>query len=137
MGGGVASTPVENAALDLDLLAASLRADTADVGAFVEGLAAKLEAAIPGRVEVERRRGGLLGAKVVRRIALDAGDRRLELRARERGIETRCSRSSGGIVLKTEALDIDAWLMALGEALAKEAERSQTTRQALERLLTQ
>ena len=42
---------------DLDLLAASLRADAGDLDAFVEALAAKLEAALPGQVEVERRGG--------------------------------------------------------------------------------
>lgn len=125
------------ASLDLDLLAASLRADGSDLGAFVEGLAAKLEEALPRRVRVQRRRPGLLGGrKLVRRIELDAGDRRLELERGERGaIQTRCARLSGGIVLKSEALDTEAWLTALGQALADEARRSETTRQALERLL--
>jgi hypothetical protein len=121
--------------VDLDLLAASLRADSGDLGAFVEGLAVKLEDVLPGRVRIERRRSGILGSKVVRRIMLDAGDRRLELRAGDRSIETLCSRLSGGIVLKSEPLDIDAWLAALGDALAAEAGRSEKTRQALERLL--
>jgi hypothetical protein len=121
--------------VDLDLLAASLRADSGDLGAFVEGLAVKLEDVLPGRVRIERRRSGILGPKVVRRIMLDAGDRRLELRAGDRSIETLCSRLSGGIVLKSEPLDIDAWLAALGDALAAEAGRSEKTRQALERLL--
>ena len=39
-------------------------------------------------------------------------------------------------MLKSEALATDAWLAALGEALTAEAERSEQTRQALERLLT-
>jgi hypothetical protein len=121
--------------VDLDLLAASLRADSGDLGAFVEGLAVKLEDVLPGRVRIERRRSGILGSKVVRRIMLDAGDRRLELRAGDTSIETLCSRLSGGIVLKSEPLDIDAWLAALGDALAAEAGRSEKTRQALERLL--
>ena len=123
--------------LDLDLLAASLRAEGSDLGAFVEGLAAKLEAALPGRVRVQRRRAGLTGRKLVRRIALDAGDRRLELQAEDGTIQTRCSRLSGGIVLRRDALDTEAWLAVLGEALAEEARRSQTTRRALERLLIQ
>jgi hypothetical protein len=42
---------------------------------------------------------------------------------------------SGGIVLKNETLDTDAWVAEVGAALAAEAERSQQTRQALERLL--
>jgi hypothetical protein len=123
------------AGLDIDLLAASLRADTSDLGAFVEALAVKLEDAVPGAVVVVRRRDGMFGPKRVQRIALDAGDRRLELLQRGGAIETRGSRLSGGIVIKNEILDTDAWLHALGEALAVQAQRSQTTRQALERLL--
>jgi hypothetical protein len=120
---------------DLDLLAASLRADSSDVNAFVESLAAKLEAALPGRVSVDRRRASLLGGKRVRAIALDAGDRRLAVRLDGATLQPEIARMSGGIVLKREALEIDAWLLALGEVLASEAQRSEATRRALERLL--
>jgi hypothetical protein len=123
--------------LDIDLIAASLRADSSDLGAFVEALAAKLEGAVPGSVRVERGRDGLFGPKRVRRIALDAGDQRLELRVAGSGLDTRCGRVSGGIVLKNEALGTDAWLATLGQALAVEAQRSETTRRALERLLNE
>jgi hypothetical protein len=120
---------------DLDLIAASLRTDMSDVGVFVETLAAKLEAAVPGRVRIERGREKVFGPKVVRRIALDGADQRLELRAGGGAIETVCARVSGGIVLKNEELPIDDWLTALGATLAAEAERNATTRAALERLL--
>lgn len=127
----------ESDALDIDLLAASFRTDLSDLHAFVEGLAVKLEGALPTRVRVERRRSGMFGPKLVQRIEFDAADQRLELSYDGRVIETRGSRLSGGIVIKSETLDTDAWLAALGRALAIEAERSATTRQALERLLTQ
>jgi hypothetical protein len=129
-------TPDESA-LDMDLLAASLRADSSDLGAFVESMAAKLEEAVPGRVRVERHRSGMFGPKSVRSVSVDLDDRRLELRAERSGVQTRCARLSGGIVLKNETLEIDAWLAVLGEALAAEASRSEATRQALERLLIQ
>jgi hypothetical protein len=121
--------------MDIDLLAASLRADAGDLGAFVEALATKLEQAVPGAVNVERRRDGMFGPKRVRRIALDAGGQRLELRTDGATVQTACSRLSGGIVLKREELGTDEWLRALGEALAVAAQHSKTTRQALERLL--
>ena len=124
-------------ALDLDLLAASLRADSSDLNAFVESLAAKLEEAVPGRVRVERRRSGMFGQKAVRSVSVDLGDRRLELRANGGAVQTRCAKLSGGIVLKNEALETDAWLAMLSDALAAEANRSEATRKALERLLTQ
>jgi hypothetical protein len=66
---------------------------------------------------------------------MDAGDRRLELSFDAGVLQTYCSRLSGGIVLKRETLDTDAWLAAVGEALSAEARRSEITRQALERLL--
>jgi hypothetical protein len=72
----------------------------------------------------------------VRKISLDAGDERLELtRGDGDAVETRRARLSRGIVLKSEALDTDDWLAALGEALAEEAGRNERTRRALERLL--
>jgi hypothetical protein len=125
----------DDAGLDIDLLAASLRADTSDLGTFVEALAAKLEEAVPGAVRVQRRREGMFGPKRVNQIAVEAGDQRLELKAQGSRVETRCARLSGGIVLKSEAIETDAWLAALSQALADEARSSQTTRQALERLL--
>lgn len=129
-------TPDESA-LDLDLLAASLRADSSDLSAFVESLAAKLEEAVPGRVQVYRWRTRLFGPKPVHRIVVDLGERRLELKAVGGAVETSAARTSGGIVLKTETVDVESWVEALGQALAAEADRSEATRKALERLLTQ
>jgi hypothetical protein len=123
--------------LDIDLVTASLRADTSDLRAFVEALAVKLEDAVPGAVAVDRRRDGMFGPKRVRRIAVEASGQRLELRADGAAIQTRCARLSGGIVLKNEEVPTDEWLALLGEALAQQARSSLTTRQALERLLNE
>jgi hypothetical protein len=127
---------IDRPAVDMDLLAASLRADSSDLSVFVESLATKLEEAVPGRVRIDRRRSGMFGPKEVRGLAVDLGDRRLELRTERGTVQTRCSRLSGGIVLRNEVLETDEWLAALSEALAGEARRSETTRKALERLLT-
>jgi hypothetical protein len=120
---------------DIDLVAASLRADAADLEAFVEALAAKLEAALPDQVQVERRGGLLGGNKRVRRIEVTLGDQRYEAEY-ERGRVT-CRRRSvvRGIALKTQELDLDAWIAALSQDLLEESERSERGRQALARLL--
>ena len=70
---------------DLDLLAASLRADAGDVDAFVEALAVKLEAALPGQVEVERRGGLLRRAQARASHRGDAGRSALRARAPSMG----------------------------------------------------
>jgi hypothetical protein len=122
--------------LELDLLAASLRAGSGDLSTFVESLAVKLEEALGGAVRVERGRQGMRGPKVVKKIAVEAGGDRLELlRDGADRVQARRARVSGGIVLKTEPVDIDSWLQALTEALASEASRNERTRQALQRLL--
>jgi hypothetical protein len=126
----------EQADVDIDLLSASLRADTSDLRAFVESLAVKLEDAVPQLVRVDRRREGMFGPKLVRRLVIDAGEQRLELESRGGVVQTTCSKMSGGIVIKRQAVGTNEWLAALGEALAREAKRSEITRQALERLLT-
>ncbi|MEA2128877.1 MAG: hypothetical protein QOJ85_1768, partial [Solirubrobacteraceae bacterium] len=61
-------------AADFDLVAASLRADAADSRGFVEALAVRLEAALPGQAHVQRRSKKFLSReKVVRAIEVDAG----------------------------------------------------------------
>ncbi len=122
--------------MELDMLAASLRAGSGDLSSFVESLAAKLEDALPSLARVQRGRQGIRGPKLVRRISVEAGGDRLELvREGSDRVQTVRARVSGGIVIKTEPLDIDAWLDALTQALASEASRSERTRQALQRLL--
>lgn len=122
--------------LELDLLAASLRSDGEDLGTFIESLAVKLEQALPRLVRVQRARRGLRGPKLVRTIAVEAGDERLELtRDASDAVTARRARVSGGIVLKTEEMDIDGWTAALTRMLEAEAARSDQTRQALSRLL--
>jgi|SRR5579884_1966042 len=118
-----------------DLLAASLRAQSSDLNTFVEALAVKLEEAVPGLVEVERSRGGLRGRRRVRMLAVDAGGDHLMLVCDGGDVEARRARVSGGIVLKSEPIEIDEWTAAVSSALAREAASNGRTREALERLL--
>jgi hypothetical protein len=121
--------------VDVDLLAASLRADSADLGEFAEVLAVKLEGAIPAQTRVERRRSGLRGPKRVRRIEVALPSERLELQSTDGSVQTSWARVSGGIVLKRETVGVQEWVQMLSRALATEAQRSQDARLALGRLL--
>lgn len=120
---------------DLDLVAAALRADLSDIAAFVEGLATRLDAALPGLVEIKRVRSGFRGPRLVAEIIVVAGDQRLVLRRDGGRVSAVRSRVSGGIAIKTDTLELDDWLALLAQAVAAQARSSERTRQALERLV--
>jgi hypothetical protein len=123
-----------------DLSAAGLRADGTDLRISVEVLAAKLESSLPGRTRVERRGGGLLGRgeKHVRQIQVELGSgsgTTYQLTIDGDRVEGFRERKSGGIAIKREPLDPDAWIAALTEELQSEAQRSAEARAALEGLV--
>ncbi len=119
--------------LDFELLAASLRADTADMPAWVAALGDKLAAALPGRVAL--RRSGMLGHGPVNGLAADLGAWRFVLHLEHGQPVAERTHLVRGIALKTEALPIDAWIDALSTALADLAATSARERQAILGLL--
>jgi hypothetical protein len=120
-----------------DLAAAGLRIDGANLAMSVQVLASKLEQALPGVTRVERRGGGLLGRgeKQVRRVHVDLGPCCYELSVDGPRVQGFRERQSGGIAIKRESLDPDAWIAALTADLRTEAARSAQARTALEKLL--
>jgi hypothetical protein len=123
---------------DFDLSAAGLRADGEDLRVSLEVLASKLESSLPGRAQVERRGGGLLGhgEKHVRLVKVQLGELRYQLTLDGERVEGFREREVGGIAIKRESLDPQAWVSALAEDLRAEAQRSAEARAALERLLS-
>lgn len=122
---------------DFEMVAASLRADAGDIPAFVEGLAQKLEGALPGHVSVERHAKKMFSHdKVVRKVTADVGDCRYTLDSDGHGAVA-CGRGKSvrGIVLKTDQLELAQWIEALAHDLAAQAAVSEQSRMALERLL--
>ena len=121
-----------------DLAAAGLRLDDADVAGSSEVLAAKLEAALPGRVSVRRTGGGLLGRgrRSVRELRVRLGACTYELVIEGERVRASRGREVGGIAIKREELEPARWLAALTEDLREEAQRSSEARAALERLLS-
>jgi hypothetical protein len=119
-----------------DLVAASLRADTTDLNAFVEALAVKLEGALPDSVRVDRKGGGLLSRqKRVRRISVGMDEARYDLERVGESIQTSRCNEVRGIVIKSERLGLDEWIDALSRELASRAQQSERSMLALQRLL--
>jgi hypothetical protein len=117
-----------------DLLAASLRADTTDLRVFVEALATKLELSFPERTHVERG-GRMFGSKQVRKISVELGDGRYDLEHSDGVVTARRCTVVRGISLKNDELGLEEWIDDLSAELVAEAERSERSRAALERML--
>jgi hypothetical protein len=119
---------------ELELVSASLRADSKDIKTYLELLAEKLTATYPGQVRVEKR-GLLPGTKTVRRIVVLLGDDRYTIETDNWAIT--CLRSSmvRGVALKNDQLALDAWIDELSRSVVRQAEESEQGRLALERLL--
>jgi hypothetical protein len=120
---------------EFDLLAASLRAETRDLEAFVEALATKLEGAFPERVRVERKGGRLGGRRRVERLAVELDEHRFELEKGHAEINCRRRNVVRGIVLKNEPMSLEQWIDGLSAALSHAAGETERGREALQRLL--
>jgi hypothetical protein len=118
-----------------DLLAASMRADAVDLKAFVEGLAAKLSQSFPSQVRVERKGGRLGGKQRVRRLALQLGECEYELVNDDGAVSASRRVVVRGIALRTEALSLEQWIDAVAQELAAQADKTESDRVALERML--
>jgi hypothetical protein len=119
---------------DIELLAASLRADAADSQSLLEALAVKLADGLPHLVIVRRR--GFRGRGAVGEITVDLGEQRLRVVVEGARLAASVGSVSGGIVIKTRQLGIDEWIEELATGLARVAERDSLTGQAITNLLT-
>ncbi len=121
---------------EFDLLAATLRADAQDSATFLEVLATKLEDALPGAVSV-RRSGGLFRRDhPVSELTVTLGEWRLRLHAVPGGVP-RAEREHlvRGVSLRSETVDLDAWIETLARALADHARSGATAAASLQRFL--
>jgi hypothetical protein len=121
---------------DLDMVAASLRADAADTDSFFEVLGMKLADALGERVTLEREGGLFRKEKKVNRIVVVLGDLAFEASRGKGSIQCDMRKRVRGIVLSSESLDLDTWLLRLATKLAQEADQSASARAALANLLT-
>jgi hypothetical protein len=126
---------------DVQLLAASLRTDRADVASYARVLTGALHDALPpGMVEVDRRRGlsdrmaGREGRAVA--VVVHGEGRQLALREGPHGaVEAEVRQIVRDVVISRRTVTVEQWLQALAEDLTKVAARDAAARAALERLL--
>ena len=133
--GAVAGAPQP---VDLDLLAAALRADTADIDLFFEVLGGKLLEILGDRVEVDRIGSRFKKDRPMGRIAVDFDPvgPRLEVTREKRGLSCHIRKTVRGIVISDSEVDVATWTATLVTSLGDEASHSASTRLALQSLLT-
>ena len=125
---------------DVELLAATLRADSSDVAAFTRVVVSTLADTLPpGLVEVEHKRSvadrlaGRDGTPVAVRARFET--RELELRQGRAGVESEIRTVVRGVVLSRRSVSVSEWTRALAEELTALAAHSADARTALARLL--
>jgi hypothetical protein len=127
---------------DIDLLAASLRADAADLDLYARVLTTSLSDALPAdMLEIEHdqslrdRLAGRPGRVAGIRVLL--GDTTLELSAGRGLPKARVVRVVRGVTIASREVEIAEWSRLLAEALAERARESSSARAALAALLGQ
>jgi len=116
---------------DLDALAAGMRADSSDVTIFFQVLGAKLGAAMPAEVKLQRESSLFKKEHPIRKITVAAGDDTFEAEYRNGQVHCRHGHAVRGIVLRTDEPGFDDWLQSLTKALAALAQSSAAARSAL------
>ena len=125
-----------DAAPDIDLVAAALRADLQDSRTFLEALAVRLEGGLPGIARVQRKRAGFLSRdRVVQRIEVTLGDDRFACELAPQGVTAERVHVVRGIALKRETVPVERWIEELAAALSTHAGALAADHAALQRLL--
>jgi hypothetical protein len=120
---------------DLELAAASLRADRSDVRILVKALTDMLGDALGSRMEVRRTGGRFRKPEVIQSIQITMDDDQFDALVDGDALRCTIGHSSGGIRIRSEKVGVDEWLARLLADLQAEAAHSQAVRQALESIV--
>jgi hypothetical protein len=118
--------------LEVDVLAAMLRADQRDSGDYLEHLATKLLGALPDFTQVERKGGFFSKHKPVQRITVELGQVRYGIAREKHGPVARRGKIVRGVALAAQEISIDEWTADLARAIKQLAESSAAAKSALE-----
>jgi hypothetical protein len=137
-GGGDGGDPASSTSIDM--LAAALRRDSADLEVYARVLTESLADALPaGSVTSEHKRSvsdRLAGREGrVERIEVSLDDRRLILALAHGRPQGEVATVVRGVVLSRTPVPLDAWVAELATALARRARSDARARAALEKLV--
>ncbi|MBS2537779.1 hypothetical protein KGQ20_34000 [Catenulispora sp. NF23] len=123
-----------------ELIAASLRADTADLEIYARVLSSNLIQTLPpGAVRLERKRSlsdraaGREGR--VETVDVTLGEQRMTLRLGKHGPVGEVCKEVRGIVLSRQQVAMDIWIETLSAAIAETARSNARAREVLQRFV--
>ncbi|MHB1710932.1 MAG: hypothetical protein ACYCV7_05965 [Acidimicrobiales bacterium] len=120
---------------DLEMAAASLRADITDMHILLKVLVDQLKETLGDRLRIERAGGRFRKSDEIRSVQITMGGDHFD--AVVNGLDLACTigHASGGIRIRNDQVDVGTWIARLLAALQGEAAHSQTARQALENIV--
>ena len=118
--------------LEVEVLAAMLRADQHESGDYLEHLATKLCGTLPDHTRVERKGGLFSKTKPVRRISVELLDLRYAIVREKHGPVATRRKVVRGVELASKELSVEEWTVELAQAIKRLAETSAAARSALE-----
>jgi hypothetical protein len=122
--------------MQVELYAASLRADYTDVNAFLEALVMKFEGALPSHTRVTRHASLFSRERPIKEIAVTLGEFQYRMGKERQGpLLAQRSHFVRGIVLGSEQISVEQWIEEIAEALAQFAGHNQQAHLALSRFL--
>ena len=119
-----------------DMLAASLRADTADLPSFLEAWPPSSPTRCQAWSTVKRSGGLFAKSHPVAQIDVSLDDHRYTAAMRGPMIDTSIAHEVRGVRLSGDAVPLDAWITQMGASLDAYAQRSAMGSAALRRLLS-
>jgi hypothetical protein len=125
-----------NESLQIEQMAAAIRANSSDLQTFMEVLATKLEGSLPNQTQVVRQSRFLSREHPVKEIKIVLNDHHYRVYKEQQGtLITETVKVVRGIALKTEQIPMEQWIEELATALAQESTHSSAARLALEQFL--
>lgn len=123
-------------ALEVDVIAASLRLDRQEAGDLLEFLAQKLEQSLPQQTTVTRGGWFLSKERPVQEITVRFDDYHYQIvRERHGSLSPKVMKLVRGVVLKTTEIPIDQWTDEVAQQLAQLAAHSAQARSALNKFV--
>jgi hypothetical protein len=120
---------------DLEMAAASLRADLTDVHILLKVLVDQLRDTLGDRLRVERGGGRFRKTDEIKSVQISMGTDHFDAVVDGAGLLCTIGHASGGIRIRSDQVDVEEWIAKVLGALKAEAAHSQTARQALENIV--